>query len=451
MRLGVALVGLGLGLGVGACDAPAPPTAELAQPVVGAEVTTGDPGVVALIDGGGTGYVFCTGTLVSPRVILTAGHCIDDAMGSVVAHFGDYTEVGGLRIGAVATLSHPNWNGNLNNGHDVGVVLLSVAQDPALAVPMNTTPLDTMIGADYRVVGFGIHDRVTREIDGRKRTAMMRIAGIAGLNGDYVEVTDPDPTMDPDTAICQGDSGGPGLIDVGGVEMIAGVHSYSIEGCFNPSGDSRVDVLIDFIQPYIDQNDPACGEDGQCIRVGCSADPDCEPCGADGTCTASCPLPDPDCPTQAVGEICRADSQCMSGICIPWTLDPRVHFCSQPCDAGCPDGMSCATIPPHGPVCFYDGRPPGALGAACDEPTDCAEYLCEDGACTYTCSIPQNRLCETGFTCEDHGMGARCYGEPPGDDEGGGGCAATRSAAPGALALVLAALALVVVVRRRRC
>jgi hypothetical protein len=92
MRLGVALVGLAVGLG--ACDAPAPPTAELVRPVVGAEVTTGDPGVVALIDGGGTGYVFCTGTLVSPRVILTAGHCIDDAMGSVVAHFGDYTRTG---------------------------------------------------------------------------------------------------------------------------------------------------------------------------------------------------------------------------------------------------------------------------------------------------------------------------------------------------------------------
>ena len=39
------------------------------QPIVNGEVDTGDPAVVSV---GG----FCTGTLVTPRVVLTAHHCI---------------------------------------------------------------------------------------------------------------------------------------------------------------------------------------------------------------------------------------------------------------------------------------------------------------------------------------------------------------------------------------
>jgi hypothetical protein len=444
MSISRALVPVVVGLAVAACQDPGPPTDTVDQGVVGAELDPGDPGVVALTTGGN---VFCTGTLVSPRVVATAGHCVDKLTASASVFFGSL--VGGT--GQIATIerteSHPMWNGNLANGHDVGMVLLNTAQDPDIAVPLSPVDLATMIGEEYRVVGFGIHDRDTGELDGNKRTAIMEIESV---DGDYVEITDVDPSSNPDTAICQGDSGGPGLITVDGVEQLAGIHSYSIKGCFNPSGDSRVSVfLADFIQPWIDANDPTCGADGTCARIGCTDDPDCQPCGADGTCAASCELPDVDCPTQDLGEICRGDTQCMSGLCVYWDGDPRVKFCSQPCGGGCPDGMSCKNVLPFGDVCYYvDVEPPGTLGSACDDPTDCAEYLCEAGACTYTCSIPDGRVCEAGFLCEDHGMGARCYPDPDAEDGGGGGCAASRGAGAGSLAGL--ALALALVLRRRR-
>lgn len=425
--------GLGLaGLMCAACGLDATPDVGTSTGhVVGAELATGDPGVVALVTS--SGRVFCTGTLVSPQVVLSAGHCLEEAGGdpAVAAFFGNDTTSVGTRIGVRMTLTHPDWNGSLSGGHDVSVSLLTTPQDPALVVPMNRMDLAPFVGASYRVVGFGIHDRTTRELDGKKRVGMMKIDLLGGgVHPDYAEVSDVD--ADDATAICQGDSGGPGFITVDGVEYLAGVHSYSLQGCFNPSGEARPDLYMDeFIQPFIDSMDASCRLNGQCVRVGCSADPDCLPCNADGTCASGCELPDPDCPTSGLGEICQADTQCTTGLCIAWTEDPRSRFCSQPCagDADCPAaGMVCREVLGEGRVCDYAGEPPGALGQSCDMATDCSAYLCVDGTCTYTCDVTRNLLCPDGYRCDTlDGDQYICLSNAPTDT---GGCCSTSNQPP---------------------
>jgi len=419
-----------------ACQATG--TEEISQPVLGADVDTADPAVVALVFS--TDAVFCSGTLVSPRVVLTAAHCIDDGSPdpNFAVYFGpDVASQEGYRVGVADKRKHPMWNGDLAGGHDTGVLLLAVAQAPQLPIPLNRSDIAQHLGADYRVAGFGIHDAITRELDGKKRTGVM---SIARLQGDYLEAED------PDTIVCQGDSGGPGFLTLDGVEYIAGTHSYSIEGCLNPSGDARVDLWeADFIQPYIQQMDSTCGRDGTCAPIGCVDDPDCEPCGADGTCATACDLPDVDCATQAVGEICQADTQCTSGLCIFWPEDPHSQFCTEPCDDGsdCPEGMTCRTRAPFGEVCDYTGEPPGAVGQGCEQATDCSAYDCEEGVCTYACDIGRGLLCPDGFACDTHdGSNYRCWALP---DEGG--CCSTGRDTPPAGALLLLAL----VVARARC
>jgi len=434
-----------------ACEAPA--TGSNHRPLVGGELESGYPGAVALladIDGAGAGEeIFCSGTLVSPRVVATAAHCIDEAGANpdITVFFGANAYGDGTRIGATRGEAHPGWTGDLDDNHDLGLLLLGFPADPTWAIPLHHDAIgESEVDHEVRRIGFGRDDPDVADPDGAKRSGTTTIGFVSTqdwfLAGDDTLVT------------CSGDSGGPVLFDPGSGEELAGVHSFGFDCQSGSNGATRVDLYADdFILPWIAENDASCGADDLCARIGCSDDPDCLPCGPDGTCVADCELPDLDCPTQDLGEICRADTQCMSGLCVFWQDDPTTHYCSRTCsgDADCPDTMHCQSISPFGEVCTYDSDPPGLLGSSCDEPTDCGSYICDDGLCVTPCDLSVGQGCPADFECaasRSNGDTYYCYPLERGGD-GGCGCRALTTTGRTSSALLLL-VALAYLARRRR-
>lgn len=436
---------LGAALAASACGIePAPPGhGRTEAPLIGGATTEDDPAVVALTRGSN---VFCSGTLISPSVVLTAAHCIDMAGSDpgVAIYFGSDTRGEGTRIAVKRKQQHREWTGSLAGGHDIGLILLEFPYtDPLVAMPINAdSPADQHVGAEYRHVGFGVYDRETQASDGKKRQG---VTTITGTPADVIV------SGDESLSVCFGDSGGPGLLTIDGVEVVAGVHSYTTGGdCFPPNGDTRVDLYAaDFIVPWVQQNDPTCRRDLTCAPIGCIDDPDCTPCGPDGTCTADCELPDPDCATSALGEICQKDTQCADdgAQCVFWQGDLDYHFCTVSCTpgaGGCPDGMRCQNVPPFGDVCYFDDEPEGVLGDDCDVATDCGTYQCVDGTCTRACDLSTGLTCPARFSCESRDDGGSFHCFPPPDE---GGC---QSGGPGGAAGALGVLAALALAWRRR-
>jgi MYXO-CTERM domain-containing protein len=277
------------------------------------------------------------------------------------------------------------------------------------------------VGTEIERVGFGIYDAASMALDGKKRTGLTTVTSVPAGDDTFI-------AGDPDLITCSGDSGGPAYMTVDGTTYLAGVHSFGLEGCTSPhNGDTRVELYAaDFIQPWIQENDPTCGADLICAPIGCIDDPDCEPCGPDGTCTAGCALPDVDCQDRNLGDLCRADSQCTTDACVVWREEANTSFCTESCDPSndtCPSGMTCLEIVPLGNVCYYDDAPAGVLGSSCEENFDCGSSICENNSCVYACDLSKGLRCPDKFECSDEGSGYYCHALP----SESGGCSVSGS------------------------
>jgi MYXO-CTERM domain-containing protein len=288
---GVPLLGLLL-MGCGPDDDRYPALDQTAQEIVSGSVDYGDPAVVALSR---WGQAFCSATLITPTVVLTAAHCLPPNIPEITNSYGDIevffgTQVGnGTVIQVVDGWTNPAWDDDATYD-DIGLVRLASAgpATPLLANGANVGQFQAV-----RIIGFGVTSANASD-SGTKREGTS-----------YVQDLDPYAMIlgSSPSATCFGDSGGPTLADLGAGEVVIGVHSRS--DCQNGYVEMRVDGYINDINTFIGQG-PSCSQDGQCAP-GCPApDPDC-PCASDGHCTAACPTPadDPDCVAD-----CSGDGQC---------------------------------------------------------------------------------------------------------------------------------------------
>jgi uncharacterized protein (TIGR03382 family) len=391
--------------------------------IVGGDPHTGNP-EVALIIATGAGPdegLICTGTLIAPKLLLTAAHCVDEFEFPVEqfdVYFGTDATIKDdpgfvFATPAESAVFHPEWDRNAIV-NDIAVMHL-VDEVPITPAPINGSPLvDADLGAELHLVGWGI-TAGDAEDSGIKRHVFSQVENI---EPDIVQVGN------SQTNICNGDSGGPAFLLIDGVETVAGVASFGDFDCAIDGFSTRVDVFVDFIEA--------------------SSEPGTDPGGGGGG---------------GFGDPCVDGAECDSGVCVT-DEDGSNGVCTELCDetTACPDGTECIQVNEKDAVCLPPEEGGGQLGDACTANSECASQLCAvspegDGICTEECTGVFD--CEAGFSCQEVEGGSVCLpsAEDPGegggfptpipsDDEGG--CSAAGGAG-GLVPLLLALVALLLV------
>jgi hypothetical protein len=221
-----AAVALFTALGCAACGGGSSPTSPTASPqptipvsnacgTIGIGIVNGVPcstaaSPVVLVnmrgqDGVPTGS--CSGTVIAPRAILTAAHCLAGSVGSVRIFLGTGTE-----ITARSFAAYPGYRENDPSALDAGVVLM--------ADDIGRTPVPLLLSRDARVgetaiiAGWG---KDQNEITSTLRAGSTTISAVTAtqLQTEYSATA---------SSICSGDSGGPLLVQEG-AWAVAGITS----------------------------------------------------------------------------------------------------------------------------------------------------------------------------------------------------------------------------------
>lgn len=225
---------------------PFPRTGAISAPIYHGRPTTAFPAVVAvgISNRNGTSGL-CTGNLIAPTVVLTAGHCLSfDPIGVGVAVFPDgVTEMDYV---AVAYAVHPGFSLAVAAVADVAVLVLATPVAGVAPLPLAT--VSPRPGTKGTIVGFGddgfgnlgLKEEGTVRL--RRCPRAVRAAGL--VRGQLAGSLCWRPKRRlQDT--CQGDSGGP--LIVGG--MVAGVTSGGFPNC---PGRLSWDTNVTLFRSWID-------------------------------------------------------------------------------------------------------------------------------------------------------------------------------------------------------
>lgn len=214
----------------------------------------------------------CSGTLISPTVMVTAGHCTDGSSGGRVWFDSDvlavpsnkYPYAGGHSIEFVSIATHPLFNEGSFVLHDVGVVRLkkAVTLDTYGTLPSvgQLDALDSPRGQEdvsFTSVGYGLQQSFPDAASWKDVAYKIRYVAyphllqinVPGFTGDYSLLLSNNAATG---GTCFGDSGGPNFL--GSSTTIAGVTSFGINSnCAGTGGVFRLDKkdVLSFINDFM--------------------------------------------------------------------------------------------------------------------------------------------------------------------------------------------------------
>lgn len=214
-------------------------TAQLEQPIVGAETDTRHTAVLAVASQLRRAQALCTGTLIAPNLVLTAQHCVastDELVNCQTSEFGTAYAPQNIRVSPNTSLNRgadfypvrevqvPPGAGGVC-GSDIALIILDGQFSNAI-VPMAPRLDSTVIAGEvYTAVGFG--DALDEGDPGiRRARAGLEVA--CGPEQCRLPSALTSTEFIGDSSVCEGDSGGPALDRDG---EILGVVSRGEEDC----------------------------------------------------------------------------------------------------------------------------------------------------------------------------------------------------------------------------
>lgn len=315
-------------------------------------------------------YMLCSGTLIAPRVVLTAAHCVVDTSGeeldpqNYIIDFGNVWDTND-NVEVIEVRVHPEYVRIVSGDHssskanDLALLRLADAA-PANVQPVPALPKSLMItsddvGVSLEFVGFGVDEIGDR---GVKRKIHKEIAKVCTSssgclwNVSYWAAPNSICIINQPGGVCSGDSGGPAFITLENQVYVAGVTSYGGDSeCKTFGCSTKVDHFEDFIQEFL----PA--DNG----IGCSYNSECHSghCVQGVCCDTSC----------SNDNLCDGEETCPNG------------FCTGGQQLDCDDGDSC-TADVCDQVSGCENIPIPNCYAPCKECQECQK--CLDGICVDT-------------------------------------------------------------------